>query len=163
MRERMSAFSVGNSVTRQGRGRELVVNVGVPERVLTSKPAALSGGQRRRVAIARAVALKPELVVLGEPVSALDAYVELQILSLLTQLQNELGVSYLCISHDLEMVREISDHVVVLRRGQVVEQGSVQAIFESPSDPYTKALLNDAPGHRHVWGPATHGQQVKLV
>lgn len=161
--EPLYAFSLGDRVTRQMRVRELLDNVGLPERVRTSQPTALSGGQRQRVAIARALAIKPELVVLDEPVSALDASVQLQILSLLAQLQNELGVSYLCISHDLEMVREISDHVVVLRRGQVVEQGSVQAIFESPSDPYTKALLNDAPGHRHVWGPAAHGQQVKLV
>ena len=161
--EPLYAFSLGDRVTRQMRVRELLDNVGLPERVRTSQPTALSGGQRQRVAIARALAIKPELVVLDEPVSALDASVQLQILSLLAQLQNELGVSYLCISHDLEMVREISDHVVVLRRGQVVEQGSVQAIFESPADPYTKALLNDAPGHRHVWGPAAHGQQVKLV
>jgi microcin C transport system ATP-binding protein len=107
-------------------------------------PHEFSGGQRQRIAIARAVILKPKLVVLDEPTSALDRSVQVQIIGLLTRLQQEHGLAYMFISHDLRIVRALSDDLVVLRQGRVVEQGPANDIFENPRQPYTRALLKAA-------------------
>ena len=107
-------------------------------------PSQLSGGQQQRVAIARALCMSPEILLFDEPTSALDVSIQMQIIKLLTQLQDDLGLAYLCISHDLRVIRALSDLVYVMKDGEVVESGSADKIFDSPSHPYTQELLQAA-------------------
>lgn len=144
--EPLNIHKVGDTKARRERVNELLDQVSLPRALSTRYPNELSGGQRQRVAIARALALKPDIVVLDEAVSALDVLVQDQILSLLAELQSELELTYLFITHDLAVVRVAADMVCVMEQGKVVEQGRVDDIFANPSEEYTQRLLDAIPG-----------------
>lgn len=127
------------------RAVRLLEQVGLTEKHLGAAPLRLSGGQRQRVAIARALAPEPSVIVCDEPVSALDVSIQAQVLDLLTDLQDELGVSYLFISHDLGVIHHVSDRILVMKDGKAVEEGPADAVFDDPRHPYTKRLLTALP------------------
>jgi peptide/nickel transport system ATP-binding protein len=139
----LPAGSVNGS--RDTRIRELMHQVGLAEDMLDRRPLLLSGGQRQRVAIARALAPQPEIIVCDEPVSALDVSIQAQVLDLFADLQEQLGLSYIFISHDLGVIHHMSDRVVVMTHGRIVEQGDADEIFSHPAHPYTQRLLESLP------------------
>jgi peptide/nickel transport system ATP-binding protein len=146
----VDALGTGNrapSSRSQARTRaiRLLEQVGLREEHLAAAPLRLSGGQRQRVSIARALAPEPEVIVCDEPVSALDVSIQAQVLDLLAELQDELGVSYLFISHDLGVIHHMSDRILVMKDGRVVESGSASEVFERPEHPYTQRLLTALP------------------
>ncbi len=141
----LEVHRIGTRAEREARVHTLISMVGLPSSTLDALPGQLSGGQRQRVAIARALALEPQVIVADEPTSALDVSVRAQILNLLTDLKNELGLGMVFISHDIQTVRYLSDEILVMNRGRVVESGPAAQIFDSPADPYTRSLLAAAP------------------
>ena len=145
VREPLDIHDVGTTTERQERVEELIERVGLSADQLERYPHEFSGGQRQRVCIARALALEPEFIVLDEPTSALDVSVQAQILNLLADLQEELDLTYLFISHDLGVIRYICDRIAVMYLGEIVEIAPTEQIFEDPQHPYTEALLESVP------------------
>ncbi|CAN7654551.1 ATP-binding cassette domain-containing protein [Rhizobium rhizogenes] len=143
--EPLIIHGVGTREERRQRVGELLELVGLNPGHADRKPNAFSGGQRQRIVIARAIALQPKLLILDEPVSALDVSIRSQILNLLLELQQRLGLSYLFISHDLSVVRHFADRVAVMYLGRIAETGSTAEVFAEPVHPYTEALLSAVP------------------
>jgi peptide/nickel transport system ATP-binding protein len=146
-----------------GKGREAAVSrlvdaVGLPKSALTKYPHEFSGGQRQRIVIARALALRPKLLICDEAVSALDVSVQAQVLNLLQDLQSEFDLTYLFISHDMSVVRHVSDTIAVMQKGRIVETGPAGEVFDNPKDPYTKTLLGAVP---KIGGAALTGAEAR--
>jgi peptide/nickel transport system ATP-binding protein len=146
--EPLAIHRCGSPSGRTARIAAMVDKVGLPSSFLRRHPHELSGGQRQRVGVARALVLQPRFVVCDEAVSALDVSIQAQIINLLDDLQKEMGLTYLFISHNLAVVRHIADRVAVMRRGKIVEMGETREVFRSPRHEYTQALLQAIPDAR---------------
>jgi oligopeptide/dipeptide ABC transporter ATP-binding protein len=145
VREPLDVHGIGHAEDRGQRVEGLFEKVGLDPRLADRYPHEFSGGQRQRIGIARALATRPKFIVADEPISALDVSIQAQIVNLLADLKEDLGLTYLFIAHDLSMVRHISDRVAVMYLGRIVELADTDGIFSSPLHPYTKALLSSIP------------------
>ncbi len=145
VREPLDRYQIGTKRERTLEVHEALASVGLDRRYLTRRPGALSGGQRQRVAIARALVLRPDVIVLDEPTSALDVSVQADIVDVLLSLQAELGLTYVFVSHDLALIRQLAHTVSVMHRGRIVEHGPTGQIFQHPTEDYTRALLSSIP------------------
>jgi ABC-type oligopeptide transport system ATPase subunit len=143
--EPLVIHDIGNRRYRRRSAEQLLEVVGFNPDFINRYPHEFSGGQRQRIGIARALALNPRLIVCDEPVSALDVSIQAQILNLLKDLQNEFGLAYLFIAHDLAVVRTMSDRIAVMNRGEIVEEGPAEEVYSNPKDPYSQALLAAVP------------------
>lgn len=160
--EPLIVHNEGTARTRRARVAELFNQVGLRPDQMRLVPSKFSGGQRQRLAIARALALKPALIVADEPVSALDVSIQAQVVNLMADLQKELGLAYLFVAHDLGVVQHISDRIAVMYLGRIVEIGSVCAVYGRPSHPYTRTLMDAIPRpnprRRHTHTPVAVGE-----
>ncbi|MGD9912539.1 MAG: ABC transporter ATP-binding protein [Rhizobiaceae bacterium] len=145
LRLALDVHGIGERSGRAARTAKLLEEVGLPGEFRTRSPSSLSGGQRQRVAIARALACESELVVLDEPTSALDVLVQARVLKLLDELRRQRGLTYVFITHDLSVVRNIADRVAVFEKGRLVEIDRTETIFDNPSHPYTRRLIGAVP------------------
>ncbi len=145
----LAVHYLGSKAERDKRAHELIRMVGLPFSVLGALPGQLSGGQRQRVAIARALSLNPDAIIADEPTSALDVSVRAQILNLLSDLKRQLGLSMVFISHDIQTIRYISDDVIVMNHGTIVERGTTDQVMRHPTNDYTKTLMAAAPSLLH--------------
>jgi ABC-type glutathione transport system ATPase component len=149
--ESLQLYMGGTTESRRSRLTELAALVGFDERQVRALPRALSGGQRQRVAIARALAAEPELLILDEAVSALDVSIQAQVLNLLADIRERTGISYVLITHDLAVARQLTEEIVVLERGVIVERGRTADVLDDPRQPYTRLLRESVP--RPGWRP----------
>ena len=143
--EPLLVFGQGGGPERLERARDLMASVGLTPHLFERYPHELSGGQRQRVVLARALILRPSLLVCDEPISALDVSIQAQVINLLHDVQARFGVAFLFISHDLKVVRQVSDEVAVMYLGRIVEQGGPEDLFHRPAHPYTQALVSAIP------------------
>ncbi|QFT12517.1 ABC transporter ATP-binding protein [Vibrio sp. THAF190c] len=145
LEEPYKIHGIGTPAERKQWVLELLDKIGLPHTAVNRYPHEFSGGQRQRIGIARAIALKPKLLICDESVSALDVSVQAQILNLLLKIQKEMNLSIIFISHDLSVVKHISDHVAVMKKGKIVEMGTAKEVYSSPKNEYTKELLSAIP------------------
>ena len=145
LEEPYKIHGIGTPAERKQWVLELLDKIGLPHTAINRYPHEFSGGQRQRIGIARAIALKPKLLICDESVSALDVSVQAQILNLLLKIQKEMNLSIIFISHDLSVVKHISDHVAVMKKGKIVEMGTAKEVYSSPKNEYTKELLSAIP------------------
>jgi oligopeptide/dipeptide ABC transporter ATP-binding protein len=157
IREPLDVHRIGTPAEREEKVRALLDEVGMSQRALNRYPHEFSGGQRQRVGIARALALKPELIVADEPVSALDVSVQSQILNLIEELQEQYGIAFVFIAHDLAVIQHVSDVIGVMYLGQLVEVASSKALYSGPKHPYTRALMSAIPE------PEPGGRRKRIV
>jgi len=158
IREPLAIHAVGSRAERARIVAEICEAVGLPEATRTRFPHELSGGQQQRVVIARALILKPKLIVCDEPISALDVSIQAQVVNLLAGLRQTYGLTYLFISHDLKVIRHISDRIAVMYLGEIVETGSREELFKTPLHPYTRALISAVP----IPDPTRHSDRTIL-